>query len=75
MLRARKEIKGECVLLVAGAEDSKKTSWEDIKQEIAELLRTSNGGAAEMAREIAARHGVSKNKVYREILLLKKKTQ
>ncbi len=72
-LRQRAEIKGECALLVAGCEPHETELPEALLAEVADAVRNKGQRASEVSRAIADKYGVSKKKVYEEILRLKKK--
>jgi 16S rRNA (cytidine1402-2'-O)-methyltransferase len=68
ILTARDAIKGECVLMVAGCEESS-ADPELITQDIQTRLR-SGARVSEISKEIAKQYGISKKLVYEEALKL-----
>jgi 16S rRNA (cytidine1402-2'-O)-methyltransferase len=71
-LNRRTHLKGECTLLVAGHDPQANRSWETVGQRVeAEILSRQNS-LSEIARDIAANYGISKNKVYAQALKIKK---
>ena len=71
-LYKRKEIKGECTLLVHGAAKVAKISWQDIHLEIEHAVSTGNAPLAELSKKIAKKYSLPKKKVYKAALMLKK---
>jgi len=71
-VRKRKEIKGECTLLVQGAGQQKEVSPEALHDIIVQELSREDKGASKLSRQIAEQYGISKNRVYAEILKIKK---
>jgi 16S rRNA (cytidine1402-2'-O)-methyltransferase len=63
-IRARSVIKGECTLVVAGAEASEQIDAEIVKTEIKAALQNGQNGLSKIARTIAKKYGLPKNKVY-----------
>jgi 16S rRNA (cytidine1402-2'-O)-methyltransferase len=63
-LESRAEIKGECTLLVAGFEGKEALNAEEIMAEIKSALDKQQSGLSEIAKSIAQKYGLSKNKVY-----------
>ena len=66
----RKELKGECTLLVEGGY-KKEVSPEALRDIIARELAHEDIGASAMSRRLAGQYNISKNKVYAEILKVK----
>ena len=63
-IRARPAVKGECTLVVAGAEASEQVDAEAVKTEIKKALQNGQDGLSEIARTIAKKYGLPKNEVY-----------
>jgi 16S rRNA (cytidine1402-2'-O)-methyltransferase len=63
-IRARSVIKGECTLVVAGAEASEQVDTEFVKAEIKAALQNGQNGLSKIARTIAKKYGLPKNEVY-----------
>ena len=71
-LKRRNDIKGECTLLVAGCEKSENLSWEIVREQVRTAVIQGRNSLSEIAREIAAKSGISKNKIYAQALKIKK---
>jgi 16S rRNA (cytidine1402-2'-O)-methyltransferase len=63
-IRARPAVRGECTLVVAGAEASEQVDAETVKTEIKEALQNGQDGLSEIARTIAKKYGLPKSEVY-----------
>ena len=74
-LNARPAIKGECTLLVTGCEENKEISLKTVRTEIIKALEKKENRLSEIAKAVAEKHGLSKNKVYDEALKLKREMQ
>lgn len=72
-LKARSAIKGECTLLVMGREEDMGVSMATAKDELALKLATSANSLSGLAKELAQKYGLPKNKLYEEALKLKHK--
>jgi 16S rRNA (cytidine1402-2'-O)-methyltransferase len=66
----RKELKGECTLLVEGGH-KKEVSPEALRNIIARELAQGNEGSSVLSRRIADQYHLPKKKVYAEILKIK----
>ena len=64
VIRVRPAVKGECTLVIAGAEASKRIDAEIVKTEIKTALQNGQNGISEIARTIAKKYGLPKNEVY-----------
>jgi 16S rRNA (cytidine1402-2'-O)-methyltransferase len=62
--RARSALKGECTLVVAGADASEQIDAEIVKAEIKAALQNGQNGLSEITRTIAKKYGLPKNEVY-----------
>ena len=71
-LKDRADIKGECTLLVAGCDKSEIQSWEVVREQVRTAVINRRDSLSEIAREIAAKTGMSKNKIYAQALKIKK---
>jgi 16S rRNA (cytidine1402-2'-O)-methyltransferase len=71
-LKHRTDIKGECTLLVAGCDKGESQSWEVVRQQIRTAVINRSDSLSVIAREIAAKSGISKNKIYTQALKIKK---
>ena len=71
-LKSRAEIKGECTLLVAGLVKKDEPDPEIITAEVKAALKKQHSGIAEIAKLIAQKYGLSKNKVYEIALKVKR---
>jgi len=67
----RNGLKGECTLLVDGADRQKEISAEALRDVILQNLTQKDIGASSLSRQIAEQYGVSKKQVYAEILKVK----
>ncbi|MBL7180192.1 MAG: 16S rRNA (cytidine(1402)-2'-O)-methyltransferase [Desulfobacterales bacterium] len=74
-LKARSAIKGECTLLVTGCQETQDVSLETIRNEIIKRLEATDDSLRDLAKTIAKKYGISKNKVYEEALKIKGKMQ
>jgi 16S rRNA (cytidine1402-2'-O)-methyltransferase len=70
-IRARPVLKGECTLLVAGFEGKEELNSEIITAEIKTALEKQQIRLSEVAKLIAQKYGLSKNKVYEIALKVK----
>jgi len=70
-VRDRKEIKGECTLLVEGAVMPEPLSTQDLQAAIRDELESSDAGMSALSKEIAKRLGLPKSRVYEEALKIK----
>lgn len=73
-LKSRAEIKGECTLLIAGFEGKEELNSEIITTEIQAALEKQQIRLSEIAKLIAQKYGLSKNKVYEIALKVKSQT-
>jgi len=71
-LTGRSDIKGECTLLVTGCDTAENLPWEGVRQEIEAAVMDHRNSLSEIARDIAAKSGISKNKIYQQALEIKK---
>jgi 16S rRNA (cytidine1402-2'-O)-methyltransferase len=70
-LQARPEVKGECTLLLSGAEPREPLPWDEAREEIRRALASASGGISELARELAHKHGLPRKAVYAEAMRIK----
>jgi len=75
ILNARPVVKGECTLLVMGCEEIKEVSLETVRNEINSELEKTGSRLSDIARAVAKKYGLPKNKVYDEALKLKRAAQ
>ena len=75
ILNARPAVKGECTLLVMGCEENKEVSLETVRNEINSELKKTGRKLSDIARSVAKKYGLPKNKVYDEALKLKRAAQ
>jgi 16S rRNA (cytidine1402-2'-O)-methyltransferase len=71
-LKARPTVKGECTLLIRGNLETSAVSMETVRNEISKQFESGIGSLSEMAKSIAKKYGLPKNKVYEEALKLKR---
>ena len=71
-LEARPGIKGECTLLVSGRGETSDEHWETVKNEFQALLESSAEPVSALARKISQKYGLPRNRVYQEMLKIKK---
>lgn len=74
-IQRRKEIKGECTLLVEGAHLDEGLSPEALTAIVAREISRGESGAAALSRQIAERYCIPKKRVYAEILKFKESKQ
>jgi 16S rRNA (cytidine1402-2'-O)-methyltransferase len=72
-LSARPEIKGECTLLVAGAEEAPQADWTVVREELERHLATGQGRLSDIAKSLARKYGLTKSQVYALALETQKK--
>jgi 16S rRNA (cytidine1402-2'-O)-methyltransferase len=70
-LQARPEVKGECTLLLSGAEPRESLPWDEAREDIRRALASASGGLSELARELAHKHGLPRKAVYAEAMRIK----
>ena len=70
-LEARPEIKGEITLLVAGGEEDGSVNWDAVQAAIRRDLEDQKASVSQIAKHIAQKFGVSKNRVYQEALKIR----
>ena len=70
-LKARPAVKGECTLLVAGCAENNEVSFETVKSEIAIQLESTKISLSDLAKELAKKYGLPRNKIYEEALRMK----
>ena len=63
-MKTRPAVKGECTLVVAGAEAPEQIDAEIVKAEIRTALQNGKNSLSEIARIIAKKYGLPKNEVY-----------
>ena len=71
-LADRKDIRGECTLLVAGNDSDTGPSWPEVKQQIEAAVAAGQKSLSAIAREIASTAGIAKNRIYAEALKISK---
>ena len=71
-LADRKNIKGECTLLVAGNDRDTGSSWPEVKRQIEAAVAAGQKPLPDIAREIASTSGIAKNRIYAEALKISK---
>ena len=67
-LKARSAIKGELTLLVKGYIKDKDVPLEIVRQEIKNNIKLTGNSLSSLAKQIAIKYGLPKNKVYEEAL-------
>ena len=70
-MQQRPDVKGECTLLVMGREGDEDVSMETIRSEIKKEFKVMERRPSDIAKEIAKKYKLSKNKVYKETLKIK----
>ena len=70
-LEERRQIKGECTLLIAGATGKSDDAFSLASDELAERLTNDDQRLSELAREISKKYGLSKKIIYDEALKIK----
>jgi 16S rRNA (cytidine1402-2'-O)-methyltransferase len=74
-LNARPDIKGECTLLVAGAESSPQVDWTLVQADLERQLAADRGRLADIAKSLARKYGLNKSQVYALALEVQKKVR
>ena len=69
-LKQRPEIKGECTLLVGGAQ-AVEPAGQDLDKAIADALALSDRSLSELAKDLSRRLGVPRKEIYAKALALK----
>ena len=69
-LKPRSEVKGECTLLVGGAETGQ-ADLRELDAAIAEALARSDQSLSELCRNLARRFGVPRKEIYAKALAVK----
>ncbi len=67
-LGERRQIKGECTLLVAGDSGVIDASWRDVQEDIRLRIAGNSGSPSDLARAVSEKFGVPRRKAYDEIL-------
>ena len=70
-LNTRPAVKGECTLLVMGYEENEEVTLEAVRTEIINTLGKKGSKLSEIAKIVAQKYGLPKNRVYDEALKLK----
>ena len=70
-IKERPVVKGECTLLVAGRKENENVSMEFVSSEIKNGLKITGTRLSELAKKIAKKYDIPKNKVYDEALKVK----
>jgi len=70
-MQQRSNVKGECTLLVMGREGDEDVSMETIRSEIKKEFKVLERRPSDIAKEIAKKYKLPKNKVYKETLKIK----
>ncbi len=70
-MHRRAGVKGECTLLVTGAEKDSPVPPEMVTAEIENGLAATRGGITRLSKEIARKYGLKKNEIYKEVLRIK----
>ncbi len=70
-MQQRPNVKGECTLLVMGREGDEDVSMETIRSKIKKEFKVLERRPSDIAKEIAKKYKLPKNKVYKEVLKIK----
>jgi 16S rRNA (cytidine1402-2'-O)-methyltransferase len=70
-LRGRPEVKGECILLVAGRKQPETSAWEALRADIRLAIALQGRGLSELARVLALKHGLPRREVYAEAMKMR----
>ena len=70
-LQARPEVKGECTLLLSGAQPREMPPFDEVQEDIRRALASASGGLSELARELAHKHGLPRKAIYAEAMRIK----
>jgi len=71
-LKNRTTIKGECTLLIAGRDSGQDLPWPMVQQQIEAAIASGQDSLSAIAREISAKTGIAKNKIYAAALTISK---
>ena len=72
ILDTRSGVKGECTLLVTGWDESQTADGTTVKNDIQDQLKSSKESVSRLVKKISQKYGISKNKVYQEVLEIRK---
>ncbi len=72
-LEKKTVVKGECTLVISGAEDPEPLSEEALRDEIGKAFEIPGMTPSAATQKIVARFGLPRNRVYKEVLKLKRK--
>jgi 16S rRNA (cytidine1402-2'-O)-methyltransferase len=70
-VQQRKELKGECTLLVEGVNRHEELSPEKLREIVVRERARGDMGSSALSRRLAGQYNISKKKVYAEILKIK----
>jgi len=71
-MRRRDAVKGECTLLVSGKTEYVIPTLSELRKDIALRLKSPECRPSQLAKELAAETGLSRTRIYEEILAIKK---
>ena len=71
MLKRRAEVKGECTLVIAGGSAQQEVSWKTVQDEINTALNLNHEKLSELAKRLAKKYQIPREKIYNEALRLK----
>jgi 16S rRNA (cytidine1402-2'-O)-methyltransferase len=70
-LKQRVTVKGECTLIVSGAEAQKNQSMEELEEAIADKLAHGQGSLSTIAKSLAQQFGLPRNMIYEKALKMR----
>jgi len=71
-LRRRAAVKGECTLLLSGKAIRQNASATVLRDEIVAALETMDCGVSGIAKKLAKKHGIPKDRIYSAVLEIKR---
>ncbi|MCG6909564.1 MAG: 16S rRNA (cytidine(1402)-2'-O)-methyltransferase [Deltaproteobacteria bacterium] len=71
-IQRKKALKGECTLLVEGKKKSEDVSQKALREIVVGEFDAGETGVSALSKKIAERYGISKKKVYEEVIRMKK---
>jgi 16S rRNA (cytidine1402-2'-O)-methyltransferase len=71
-MQQRPNVKGECTLLVMGREEDEDVDMKTVRSDIKKGFKVPGSRPSDIAKGIAKKYKLPKNKVYKEVLKIKK---
>lgn len=71
VLCERPSVKGECTLIVSGADHHTKVPLDSLRDEIRSALKSAENSPSHLSKQLASKYGLPRSRVYEEILAVK----